>query len=252
MEAMFKETACLSLGELEAYHKGKLNGVALRRVEQHLIDCPLCDGALEGINSSVDPVQDRIQLSKLGKATRTSNRRLPVFFNKAVAALLIFIIATAFLTYWQQTRGERIFAEFYTTPIYEGSQQRGSAAEATSNAPIKQKAIIAFGQKDYAQATDLLEAHISDQTNDFEAIFYAGISQLEERNIEKAIEYLQKTRLNDDEQYEGATWYLALAYVRQKEYEKASLLAEEIKMSADPIYRMKAVALLEKMGNKYQ
>jgi|GEM_PF-1676730 len=251
MEAMFKETACLSLGELKAYHKGKLNGVALRRVEQHLIDCPLCDGALEGINSSLNPVQDQIQLRKLGKATRTSNRPLPVFFNKAVAVLLIFIIATAFLTYWQQTKGERIFAEFYTTPVYEGSLQRGSA-EAAINAPIKQKAIIAFGQKDYAQAVDLLEAHISDQANDFEAIFYAGISQLEERNIEKAIQYLQKTRLNDGDQYEGATWYLALAYVRQKEYEKASLLAEEIKMSSDPIYRMKAVALLEKMGNKYQ
>lgn len=251
MEAMFKETTCLSLGELEAYHKGNLSGAALRRVEQHLIDCPLCDGALEGINRSVDPKQDQIQLRKLGKITRTSSPTLPAFFNKAVAALLIFIIATAFLTYWQQTKGERLFTEFYTTPVYEGSQQRGSA-EAIINAPIRQKAIIAFGQKDYGQASELLEAHISNQSNDFEAIFYAGISQLEERNIEKAIQYLQRTRLNDGEQYEGATWYLALAYIRQKEYEKASFLAEEIKMSSDPIYRMKAVALLEKMGNKYQ
>lgn len=251
MEAMFRETACLSLGEIEAYHKGSLSGASLRRVEQHLIDCPLCDGALEGFNSSVNPIQDQIQLRKIGKATRVSSRRLPVFFNKAVAALLIFIIATAFLTYWQQTKGERIFAEFYTTPIYEGSKQRGSA-EATIDTPTRQKAITAFGQKNYAQAVDLFETHLSNKTNDFEAIFYAGISQLEERNTEKAIAYLQKTRLNDGDQYEGATWYLALAYVRQKEYEKASLLAQEIKMNSEPIYRMKAIALLEKMGNKYQ
>lgn len=249
MEAMFKETACLSLGEIEAYHKGDLSGAQLRRVEHHLIDCALCDGALEGFNKRSDRVQDQIQLRKLNKAVRSSSRSRPFFFNKAVAAILILIVATSLLIYWQHNKGERLFAQLYETPVYEGSQQRGNSEGMRHNA-IRQKAFVSFGQKDYAQAADLFETYLPEEANDFEAIFYAGIAQMEGRNLEKAIQYFQSTRLNDEEQYEGATWYLALAYVRQKEYEQAGLLAQEIEMTSHPIYRAKAVALLEKLGIK--
>ncbi len=250
MEAMFKETACLSLGEIEAYHKGDLSGAQLRRVEHHLMDCALCDGALEGFNKRSDKVQDQIQLRKLNKAISSSSRPLPFFLNKAVAAILILIVATSFLLYWQHNKGDRLFAQLYETPVYEGSQQRGSS-EAIDNNTMRQKAFVAFGQKNYAQAAELFESYLSEEANDFEAIFYAGIAQIEGHNLEKAIQYFQSTRLNDDEQYEGATWYLALAYVQQKEYEQAGLLAQEIEMTSNPIYRAKAIALLDKLGIKH-
>lgn len=246
---MFKKTACLSLGEIEAYHKGDLSGTQLRRVEHHLIDCALCDGALEGFNKRSDKVQDQIQLRKLNKAVSSSSRPLPFFLNKAVAAILILIVATSFLLYWQHNKGSRLFAQLYETPVYEGSQLR-SSSEAIDNNAMRQKAFVAFGQKDYVQAAELFETYLSEEANDFEAIFYAGIAQIEGQNLEKAIQYFQSTRLNDEEQYEGATWYLALAYVRQKEYEQAGLLAQEIEMTSNPIYRAKAVALLEKLGIK--
>ena len=45
---LFDAKSCLTEAEIEGYVKGELSGEMRFRVENHLLDCPLCADAVEG------------------------------------------------------------------------------------------------------------------------------------------------------------------------------------------------------------
>jgi hypothetical protein len=49
---LFEGTECLTQETMMKYVDGKLSKEALRQVEMHLIDCPFCDAAVEGIQAT--------------------------------------------------------------------------------------------------------------------------------------------------------------------------------------------------------
>lgn len=249
MKAIFEDTTCLSMQEIKAYQAGTLNQKQQFRVERHLVDCELCNGAVEGFANSPDEKKDRAQLSILAKQLGATKSNATSFYVKQVAAILVLaIIGSAFIGYWNYTKSERLFARFYEHPVAVDINLRTPTA--TAHSIQRAEAFVAYQHGDYTRASALLEAYLDQvQPLDAEAAFYAGIAYLQVQNYRSAIDWLNKVRINAPKQYEKATWYLALASLKKKDYESAIQLAAELKEVSDLLYREKAIGLLAALEN---
>lgn len=222
MKTLFEPTDCLSLPELQSYQKGHLRGSAARKVEAHLVDCPLCNGALEGLNNSSRPVADAKQLRSL-----PYRKRNKLFHPSRVAAILVVgLIALAALYFWPGQTTDSLFNSYYQTPQATHFHLRSTAP--TPPEKSTQAALDAFQQKDFEQAILLLNQYLKEQPNDHWAYFWKGISHLEMGDPSLAIPALQRTREGNNEQYEKASWYLLLAYLQKEENRQALQVAKDL------------------------
>ena len=78
------------------------------------------------------------------------------------------------------------------------------------------------------------------------ATFYAGVSNLEIGNTEKAIDLLSTVRMNSPTYYEDATWYLLLANLKLKNIEEVKTLSKELKSQR---YDERVEKVLERIGS---
>ena len=215
MKALFKTTDCLSLKKLLAYHQGELQASAIRHVEEHLIDCQLCHGALEGIIASSAPITDIKKIRSLRFAALTIG-----FRPARIAALLaIGFIITAAILFWPKSGSANLYADFYHPPSITRVQLR-STLQSPTQAGL-QPALIAFQQEDFKSAISQLEQHLQRFPDDPEGYFWAGITQLEIGNINAAIKHLQDAKNQEKRQNGKVDWYLALAYLKKGENAKA-------------------------------
>lgn len=94
---IFDSGVCLTLEEMHAYNNGTLNGKELNRVERHLLDCEMCEDALEGLKNSpnaeanIDFIDDAID--------RMTESKPKVIFPWKIAAAFALIFAST-LTLW--------------------------------------------------------------------------------------------------------------------------------------------------------
>lgn len=94
---IFDSGECLSLEEMQAYIDGSLSGTALNRVERHLLDCEMCEDALEGLKNSpnasanIEFIDDAID--------RMTESKPKVIFPWKIAAAFALIFAST-LTLW--------------------------------------------------------------------------------------------------------------------------------------------------------
>lgn len=249
MKAIFEDSTCLSMQEIKAYHAGTLNQKQQFRIERHLVDCELCNGALEGFANSPDEKKDRAQLKILAQQLGATKSNAPSFYLKQVAAILVLaIIGSAFIGYWNYTKSERLFARFYEHPAAVDINLRTPTAAGQSIQ--RTEAFVAYQQGDYTRAAALFEAYFKQhQALDAEAAFYAGITYLQLQDYQIAMDWLNKVRINSPQQYAKATWYLALASLRKKDYASTIQLATALKEVSDLLYREKAIGLLAALGN---
>lgn len=246
MKTLFKTTDCLSLKKLQAYHQGELQASAMRQVEEHLIDCQLCDGALEGIIASADPTTDIKKIRSLRFAAS------PTRFSPArIAALLaIGLIITAAILFWPKPGAAKLYADFYHPPSITRVQLRGASQSPTQTA--LQSALIAFQRKDFKSAISQLEQHLQRFPDDSEGYFWAGITQLEIGNTNAAIKHLQSAKNQEKEQNSRADWYLALAYLQKGESTKALEIVDTLESAGRTTYQEQAKRLKRKLGRLLQ
>src|SRR5690606_34203541 len=85
----------------------------------------------------------------------------------------------------------------------------------------KEKAFRYFDQRDYGKAATAFKEWYSEDTVGY-ANFYYGISLMADHQVEKAVEVLADPTWNVPEKYQTQTdWYLALAYLKTENKEKA-------------------------------
>ena len=75
MRTFFKPNSHLTSEEIQKYLSNKLKAETLNEVENHLLGCPLCSGAVEGFKSSSDLGEDIKALKKLNKEIKLKTRR---------------------------------------------------------------------------------------------------------------------------------------------------------------------------------
>lgn len=223
--------SCLTKGEIQRY-VNKLS-VAEERfaIENHLLDCELCDAALEGYIRHADVVYEN------SSAPQKQN-----WIYLAAATMLLLVAAVAFRGYKKASQPTATFAEFYQKPSWN-TQTRG---ENESEQYIK--AIKTYNQGDYAAALDEFENLIQIHPEDSRLRLYKGIADLEFGNLHRAEEELQTVRINSDTYFEEASWYLALLHVKNKNKIEAIQLLDELLQIEDGFYHQKA----EQLKNELQ
>jgi hypothetical protein len=121
-----KKSACPSLDELKSYLEGTLHTEKLHSVEDHLVECDICNDLLEGMHLIGDPtkineaeIQIKVKLNDLLSSDNrmTSNR----FIRRAISVAASVLILTF-----------SIFAVYYFT----GIKQKLFSPKTIENKPV--------------------------------------------------------------------------------------------------------------------
>ncbi len=73
LKRIFSKGECLSLDALRLYNEGKLSKKSMHEIEMHLLECNLCSGAVDGLNTK--------RVSEVNKLAEHIQRRLAVYMN---------------------------------------------------------------------------------------------------------------------------------------------------------------------------
>ena len=73
LKRIFSKGECLSLDALRLYNEGKLSKKSMHEIEMHLIECNLCSGAVDGLNTK--------RVAEVNKLSDHIQRRLAVYMN---------------------------------------------------------------------------------------------------------------------------------------------------------------------------
>ncbi|MEO5644508.1 MAG: hypothetical protein ABIQ40_02290 [Bacteroidia bacterium] len=73
LKRIFSKGECLSLDALRLYNEGKLSKKSMHEIEMHLLECNLCSGAVDGLNTK--------RVSEVNKLSEHIQRRLAVYMN---------------------------------------------------------------------------------------------------------------------------------------------------------------------------
>ena len=172
----------------------------------------------------------------------TSETSSPSFLRYAVAACIIIglsvFISKSFIN---TTSTDDLFAQNFepyqniVKPI-----ERGEGIDTP-----QEEAFFKYEMKDYETAIKGFEAEF-EKTNDSYYLFYMANAYLALDTPNKAIPLLEKHQTFKDDFYEKSRWYLALAYLKEGNKEKSSMLLKEISNSTGYAHKQ-AKTLLKAM-----
>lgn len=228
------EDPCLTQNEINNYLLKQSDKASLRRVEQHLVDCPLCADAMDGYAQNFSN-QHNIPPKEL---TQTNIKSLNM--NRIAAAILLFLIPLSTYLYLNATAEERLYHKYFQSLTSESFASARSANTNKAIDPEFEKALSFYEQQNFQGSIRHLENYIESHPQDASASFYLGVASLEEGQIAKAVQHLRIARINDEKMYEDATWYLILAVLKQGDKTEASLLIDELLKIKDSFYTEKA------------
>lgn len=241
---------CLSAEELQHYSEGRADEALRFRVEEHILDCPLCEAALEGYASKGNPGTERIQqeLEQLkGRIMETSDeipvKVRPVWFNRAAAAAVVLIAFTAAWMYWNHTADDRLFTSAFQ-PDEAGVLILRGEEDAS---PEQVMAMQLYQTGALEKALPHFKNYLSGRPDDFMTMLAAGIAAIEAGQTAQAAEWLEIVRFNDAALFGEATWYLALAHWKQGNKAEATELMRELAAAKDPAWAEKAEAFLSRL-----
>ena len=81
MKVTLKERSCLSQRELRRYLRGKMTKQQRQAVEHHLLDCPLCAHAVDGMENAAAAGQLEQELSEVGALSNRAGQALTATYG---------------------------------------------------------------------------------------------------------------------------------------------------------------------------
>lgn len=161
----------------------------------------------------------------------------PTFLRYAIAACIIIGLSVYGVKFFTNTtNSDDLFAQNFepyrniVLPI-----ERGEGLETT-----EEEAFFKYETKDYKNAILGFESEFS-QTQKPYFLFYSANAYLAIGNTKKAIPLLEKHQTFNDDFYEKSRWYLALAYIKEKDKKSIPILEE---MSKSKGYHYKEAKVL--------
>lgn len=254
MQHIFEKRNCLSKEELKAYLNGSLDTSSRQTIENHLLDCPLCSDALEGIRQNVNllnklpdsfiynPVLNAPKEIKINEQSTVFQR----YWLRIAAGILLLIGITALLyQYSKRTDNDKLFADNFNPlpPLNSTVRSVDTASETDSISDV----MVLYGSKEYEKAINIFKETLVLNPQDNESLLYLGICYLETNQTDKSIDAFKRVRLNSEEYYNDAAWYLALAYLKKGNISEAETIFKELVKNESP-YMDKAKELLTKIS----
>jgi tetratricopeptide (TPR) repeat protein len=217
---------CLSAQQLASYVNGDLRDDEKARIGRHLDECRLCAGAVEGVTrvgsaqtylNSADSVRTRLRL-RAASGAASGGRTSRVWAARSYMALAAtLVVVSGLISYLARPGADETLFRQYFDP-YPGNQPvvRGAATDAPS------QAMLLYQSRDYRGALAGYEDLLRQRPNDPAARFYAGLCQLALGRSADAIAHFEEVKKAGAGEFERpAEWYLALAYLRNRDVEQA-------------------------------
>jgi len=169
---------------------------------------------------------DLSDYQSLKSSKKYSNRKSIKAIFVSIAAIIAIVFS---LNIYQDNRRMDKLFETYYTPLEYDSQLMSRGEETIS--PELTSAMKAYQNKDYATALQRFNAMSQVDEN---YLIYKAICLLETGKTKDAISLFEELVCNGEgtEYYQQAYWYLALAYLRNHEEEKAIFIIERNKNSS--------------------
>ncbi len=253
-QSVFQGTKCLNEDEIRFYLNGTLGESSRYRVENHLLDCPLCAEAMEGFANEYKFGQDQ-QLAELKEAIKGKTRIVPksreVHFwtiNRIAAAILLIIIPSAAWFYWNAQNSEKSYlAELQSS---KGLIENVRGGEEFPAGIQYNEGLEFYRNENYRASLFFFDYLLESEPENSIAHYFAGLSALNLGELEEAIENLSYARFNDEKYYEDATWNLVLANLGLGKKEEAKALIAELLKIEGGFYSDKAEKLLKEIEEK--
>ncbi len=241
----FKERTCLSRRELRQYLHGQCSREERQSIEHHLLDCPLCSDAVDGLAGAADGAVLEEELSELPDTFHRSginnSWRWP---NWAAAAVLLLAGAYALIQYRTAKTDEHLFIAYFEPVSTSYLTLRGARGiNPLEGKPELQQALAYYLESDFASSLPHFSNYLQSYPEDdrahllwANALLGAGKSRRARNVLQQLYEaYPQRSEL---------LWYLALAHVKLGEKPKAEALLQQLIRTA-PDYRAEAEKLYE-------
>ena len=188
------------------------------------------DKAIEQAIRQVGQERDAEDIATLqrfmAKRQQKSKVRKMVMSITSIAAIIAIVFS--FNIYQDNRKMDKLFETYYT-PLEYDSQLMSRGEETISHELTS--AMEAYQNKDYATALQRFNAMPQVYEN---YLIYKAICLLETDKTKDAISLLEELVGNGEgtEYYQQACWYLALAYLRNHEEDKAIFIIEKNKNSS--------------------
>ena len=248
MKKIFQPTECLSREEIQHYSKGEISDELRYKVENHLIDCPLCSAAMDGYlimedaDTEFDELYQKIDSKTLGKSESVGKRSLP--WNRIAAGLLFLLTASAAFLYYQSNQSTFDYQAYFNERDESFAMR---SVEENSISPAMAEGIQLYQNKNFQASLSFFEDYIKTNPESSVATYYAGMSALKIGEKENAFNLLSTVRINDEKLYEEATWVLAILYLERGEKENARDFLNDLIKVENGFYTERAQALLEEV-----
>jgi tetratricopeptide (TPR) repeat protein len=186
------------------------------------------------------------------KAFATPENRFTIRRILPIAALAASIVLAIIIVPYFMPTGDVFVDNFKPTPdlsiSFKDEKLQLISEEKRTDLNKQVKTIEkALKHKEYDKALDLLDALFQKNWYKDELFIYRANALLGKGETQQAIEEYQ-TLLDNNTKFKNMTkWYLALAYIKDKNLEKAKSLLEVLSNTSDKDYQKKAKQLLKKL-----
>ena len=233
LKDIYKTTRCLSSAEIQDYLNGKANTSDKRRVEAHMLYCPLSYQAMRGFESASANLAQPEDFSSFkkklaGAGERQVYRLHPATVLLRVAAVAAIILASYF-TFFQPSSPDQLFSQYYTSYRLDIPIDRRSSDVVPSLNASLQTAFKLYADSQYAASIPPFKEAIIAEPGNEAAHFFAGLSCLETEQFAQAANYLIPVEEGEGIYAGKATWYLALAKMQLGDLPTAKVLLQKIK-----------------------
>lgn len=237
IKAIFQAPANISPKEIKNYLEDKISNEERFRLENQMLDDPFAADAVEGFSEFkgdmpefkfddfLKKVKPAVEASS-AKVVQMPERR---FTLRRIAAAVAFLVAASLGLFFWSNNDQRLYSQFHER--YESdafiSLRDDSSANITDSELLA--GLEAYDAQENMTSIEHFEAVLRKDANNSDALLYAGLAYLEEGHYDKSIEYLLKVRnLNKGEYFREATWFAALAALKNGNSEQTKKLTEEL------------------------
>ncbi|HNC72660.1 MAG TPA: tetratricopeptide repeat protein, partial [Chitinophagales bacterium] len=241
---------------IKKYLADELSPIERNAFEQDMENDPFLKEAVEGLAmaSKKNPKQQLHELEEklkknIDNTIQASSQRKSftnVFFKYAAAACLIGVLGLLSynLFFIEKTINEQeIFANYYKPLTHPDATVRG---DTKTNAETK--AIQAYENENYFEAVNAYQKLVDENPDNVKNNLFLGISYLSTNQPKKAITHLKSITASEEFHYD-IQWYLALAYLKNKNIEQAQSIIYHL-AHEENYYQKEAKEILEKLDGK--
>ena len=152
----------------------------------------------------------------------------------SVAAILLILLL---LNIFKRDSSYNLYTAYFEMPETQSGISRGASK-------ISESFFDYYSKEQYKEALDEIKSvNEEDLADNLMLKFYVSVSYMKANNIPKAIKYLSELHETNPDLSE-VQWYLALAYLKEKQIDKAKALLQSID---DKMYADKAKEVLKKL-----